>query len=255
MQGCNRGVYRTKFALGALLLLAVSGLHAENVLSLKRSTLNAVSVELSSEDAIAGFQFSVNTRGGISIQSFTSSERLQAAGISVFQHSVHDSTLNVVLLAPVRAALPKGTGTIGTIRFTTGGVPFVDTLRFFLTGIAVCNVNAQMLAISATPLTWSESQYSTSPAAITLEQNFPNPFNPSTTISYLLEHETPVRLAVYDITGREVALLVNQRQSAGRYSVQWNVQQGGRIPLSSGLYFAHLTAGSSTAVSKMVLAK
>lgn len=255
MQGRIRKLNRTTLAVGLSLMLTAGAAHAENVLTLKRSSSNTISLELSNDDPIAGFQFSINTRGGLGLESFIAAARLQGAGVSVFQYVENDSTLNVVLLAPVRASLPRGTGAIGVIQCSSGKSSAADTHRVFLSRVAVCNANAQMLDISDKPLSWSANQGSNSIATITLDQNFPNPFNPSTTISYCLERDSRVRLAVYDVTGREVALLIDQHQSAGRHSVQWNVLQGGRIALASGLYFAHLTAGGSTAVSKMVLAK
>ncbi len=88
------------------------------------------------------------------------------------------------------------------------------------------------------------------PATFSLSQNFPNPFNPSTAISYQLSAVSHVRLVVYDILGREVATLVNGRQDAGQHSVRWNASQ-----CASGLYFCRLTAGQFVQTRKMLLMK
>ncbi len=85
-----------------------------------------------------------------------------------------------------------------------------------------------------------------------LEQNYPNPFNPSTSIQYAVGSRQFVSLKVYDVLGREVATLVNEYKSAGRYSVEFTVKNE---QLSSGVYFYRLTAGSYSAVKKMVLLK
>ncbi len=58
-----------------------------------------------------------------------------------------------------------------------------------------------------------------------LDQNYPNPFNPSTTISYTLAKNTDVSLKIYDIMGQQVAQLVNQKQSAGVYNVQFDASR------------------------------
>jgi hypothetical protein len=71
-----------------------------------------------------------------------------------------------------------------------------------------------------------------------LFQNYPNPFNPVTTIRYTLPKSEFVTLKIYDILGREVAVLVNERQTAGSYSIRFDANQ-----LSSGLYFYKITAG------------
>ena len=88
------------------------------------------------------------------------------------------------------------------------------------------------------------------PASYSLSQNYPNPFNPTTQITYQLKNAQHVRLTVYDITGREVALLVNQMQSAGKHTVTF---QGDN--LSTGIYFYRLKAGNFSSTRKMILLK
>ena len=88
------------------------------------------------------------------------------------------------------------------------------------------------------------------PAQFTLEQNYPNPFNPSTVISYQLSVVSNVTLKVYDVLGREVETLINQRQAAGSYSVTFNA-----AGLPSGVYFYRLQTGTYTATKKLMLLK
>ncbi|MFZ1322094.1 MAG: T9SS type A sorting domain-containing protein, partial [Ignavibacteria bacterium] len=88
------------------------------------------------------------------------------------------------------------------------------------------------------------------PKNFKLENNYPNPFNPTTKIKFSLPSETNVKLAVYDITGREVSVLENQVLKAGVFEYQWNGSG-----LSSGVYFYKLTAGSFSQVKKMILSK
>lgn len=91
------------------------------------------------------------------------------------------------------------------------------------------------------------------PSEFALEQNYPNPFNPSTRITYSLPQQSNVRLTVYDITGREVRTLQAGFQLAGSYTVTWYGQDRFGRPAGSGVYFYRLTAGSYTAVNKMIL--
>ncbi|MFA6457630.1 MAG: endonuclease/exonuclease/phosphatase family protein [Bacteroidota bacterium] len=88
------------------------------------------------------------------------------------------------------------------------------------------------------------------PTSVRLYQNYPNPFNPSTIISYDLPATVDVSLKVYDILGREVAELVNTRQSAGTHEVTFDARR-----LSSGMYFYRLTAGNYSAIKKLMLLK
>ena len=93
------------------------------------------------------------------------------------------------------------------------------------------------------------------PKSFSLSQNAPNPFNPSTTIRYTLEEAADVRLAIYNILGQRVRVLLNASQTPGVHSVQWDGRDVlGRI-VSSGLYLYRLEAGENVAVRKMVFSK
>ena len=88
------------------------------------------------------------------------------------------------------------------------------------------------------------------PVRFSLDQNFPNPFNPATRIRYSITDEVNVSLVVYDILGREVAELVNEKQSAGEYELEFNASS-----LASGTYIYKLRAGDFVSVRKMTLVK
>ncbi|MGA7160858.1 MAG: SMP-30/gluconolactonase/LRE family protein [Bacteroidota bacterium] len=86
------------------------------------------------------------------------------------------------------------------------------------------------------------------PQSYRLYANYPNPFNPETTITFRLAVNSMVTLDVYDLLGREIALLVNDERAAGTHTVRWDASQ-----FSSGLYFYRLRAGSFDETKKMVL--
>ncbi len=83
-----------------------------------------------------------------------------------------------------------------------------------------------------------------------LNQNYPNPFNPSTTIAFALPTESNVTLKVYDVQGREVATLVNDRMDAGQHSVNFDASN-----IATGVYFYRIEAGSFQAIRRMMLVK
>ena len=89
-----------------------------------------------------------------------------------------------------------------------------------------------------------------SPTHFGLEQNYPNPFNPSTTITYELTNDSFVVLRVFDVLGREVRTLVNERESAGNHSVRFDATN-----LPSGVYFYRLEAGMYHETKKLLLLK
>ena len=83
-----------------------------------------------------------------------------------------------------------------------------------------------------------------------LEQNYPNPFNPSTNIKFSIPKSSDAKLSVFDITGKQVSVLVNKYLNAGEYAVDFNA-----LDLSSGIYFYTLSSGNYTETKKMILIK
>jgi len=98
--------------------------------------------------------------------------------------------------------------------------------------------------------TLEEMNYKIIPDKFILSQNYPNPFNPATTISYSLPKAGNVTLKVYDILGREVAVLVDENKSAGNYHAIWNASG-----VTSGIYFYRITSGTFTETKKLMLMK
>ena len=121
-----------------------------------------------------------------------------------------------------------------------------------------------LLAVSGTT---SVNETQINPANFVLDQNYPNPFNPSTIIKYTIPsvtlsgvEEFLVTLKVYDVLGNEIAILVNEEQTAGSYEVEFSAKGGSAsggnaYTLTSGIYFYELQAGSFVETKKMILMK
>ncbi|KXK44418.1 MAG: Cytochrome c554 [Chlorobi bacterium OLB5] len=88
------------------------------------------------------------------------------------------------------------------------------------------------------------------PSGYSLHQNFPNPFNPVTSIQFDLAAVTNVKLTVFDVLGKEVSVLINQQLDAGNHKITFNAEK-----LASGIYFYKLEAGSFNDIKKMTLVK
>ncbi len=96
----------------------------------------------------------------------------------------------------------------------------------------------------------------TRPAVFSLAANYPNPFNPQTTIQYALPQAADVGLTVYNVLGQPIRTLVAEHQAAGRYAVEWDATNDSGQSVSSGMYFYRLQAGGDfLAVQKMLLLK
>ena len=99
------------------------------------------------------------------------------------------------------------------------------------------------LAVSVKPPANKSLEYA-------LFQNYPNPFSSTTNIAYVLKEQTNVKLTVYDILGRRISVIVNERQKAGRYIIRFS-----GLNLASGAYFYRLETPNFEKVLKMILLK
>ena len=85
--------------------------------------------------------------------------------------------------------------------------------------------------------------------------NYPNPFNPVTTLQYVLPENAMVNIIIYDMMGRQVKTLVNGSQTVGYKSIQWNATNNAGQPVSAGIYLYTIQAGDFRQTKKMVLLK
>ncbi len=90
------------------------------------------------------------------------------------------------------------------------------------------------------------------PFSFQLLQNFPNPFNSHTTISYQLSQDELIHIAIYNLAGQKIANLVNEKQKAGRYTVKWDGRNDAGQPVASGVYFCRFLSSSFSATKKLI---
>ncbi len=93
------------------------------------------------------------------------------------------------------------------------------------------------------------------PLTFELAQNYPNPFNPTTHIQYQLPKASDVKLTVFNVLGKEIVTLVNQKQNAGTYQLTWDGTNNAGLQVSSGVYFYKIEAGDFTKINKMMFIK
>ncbi len=150
------------------------------------------------------------------------------------------------------------------LSFYNIGFDISDAEKWQLIDVPDVGHDHELMAIAAqnflldNPITSVNIRGASIPSDFILYQNYPNPFNPTTIIKYSIPSvvdakfapTTNVALQVYDILGREVALLVNAQQTAGNYEVEFNASQ-----LSSGIYYYRITYGGYALTKKLVLLK
>jgi hypothetical protein len=88
------------------------------------------------------------------------------------------------------------------------------------------------------------------PGKFSLEQNYPNPFNPETNIMFSIPERSFVKIKIFDVTGKQVELLLNENINAGTYEVKWNASMK-----PSGIYFYRIEAGNFSKTRKMSVIK
>jgi len=145
-------------------------------------------------------------------------------------------------------------------------LPAASFVRFYIQSSSAATVYFDNIRFSARPVIAGTGETTSltddpagtrSPSGYSLEQNFPNPFNPSTVIRFAVPAGGHVTLAVYDVLGNEVARLVDEDRQAGTYEVMFDAASGRGIrgALASGVYFYRLTAGDFTATRRLLLVK
>jgi len=145
----------------------------------------------------------------------------------------------------------SGDGVLAEITFTakTDGMFTPDML-----GVKeITVVNAGMLAENITA--GDPTSVSNVPKSFALGQNFPNPFNPTTTISFNMPQSGYVTMKVYDVLGRCVRTLASGEYSAGNYSIVWDATDDSGNNISAGVYFYTISAENYHATRRMMFIK
>jgi len=158
--------------------------------------------------------------------------------------------------------LVDGATTINTVSTYWAGKDRV-VAQFNLTGapgaqydIVVYNPGGASAAlIDAFQINGGPTAAADSPRQFALLPNYPNPFNPATTIRYRIASREHVELVVYDVTGAVVRTLVDETKPGGSYALDWDGRNDRGVAVSSGVYFYRINAGTFSDVRKMTLLK
>jgi hypothetical protein len=129
-----------------------------------------------------------------------------------------------------------------------------DTEYFYRVSYYANTLSEYSEVLSVT-LEWMDVDGAQLPTVYALHQNYPNPFNPVTKLSYDLPEDSFVNIIIYDVMGRKVKLLINDKQSAGYRSTLWDATNDNGEPVSAGMYIYMIRAGEFNRTKKMVLLK
>ncbi|MDE2725499.1 MAG: T9SS type A sorting domain-containing protein, partial [Gemmatimonadota bacterium] len=217
--------------------------------------LVAVDVSLANVAALVGYGFALNYETDkfefVSVAPADEDLLKSTGGETLFHHIVSDGQVTVA------NGLYNGTAVSGggdVVRFVFRVLrEFEDNARFEIAdGLVFDPSQLQNPAVVAGVL-----ELQSTPREFALHQNFPNPFNPDTTIKYDLAESADVTLQIYNVLGQVVRTLVaSEAQNAGRYQIRWNGMDDRGVPVSSGIYFYQISAdGKFSDVRKLMLLK
>ena len=217
--------------------------------------LVAVDVSLANVEALVGYGFALTYEADkfefVSVAPADEDLLKSTGGETLFHHVVADGQITVA------NGLYNGTAVSGggdVVRFVFRVLhEFEDIARFEIAdGLVFDPSQLQNPAVVAGVL-----ELQSTPREFALHQNFPNPFNPDTTIKYDLAESADITLQIYNVLGQVVRTLVaSEAQNAGRYQIRWNGMDDRGVPVSSGIYFYQISAeGKFHDVRKLMLLK
>ena len=216
--------------------------------------LVAVDVSLANVEALIGYGFALNYDADkfefVSVASADEDLLTSTGGETLFHHVVADGQISVAT-GMYNGTAVSGGGDIVQFVFRVL-YEFEDNARFEIAdGLVFDPSQLQNPAVVAGVL-----ELQSTPREFALHQNFPNPFNPDTTIKYDLSESADVTLQIYNVLGQVVRTLVaSEAQNAGRYQIRWNGMDDRGVSVSSGIYFYRISAGEFQNVRKLMLLK
>ncbi len=211
-----------------------------------------VASDFASVNGIAGGLF---TAEGIVSNTVSIGGVLQGTPDMFFVYELTESgSAFMRLLPPTSGTITPGNSTNLTVRLY--GVEGDTTFS----GSIVINSNDPVNPVTIIPVSLEVGPVGIGdlealPTTYDVSRNYPNPFNPTTTINYQLPKADDVKLVIYNVLGQRVRTLVNGRVEPGRYKVVWNGRNEAGVQVSSGIYIYRFEAGDFRRVHKMIMLK
>ena len=291
----KKETYLIAGALGALLVLGLSGLLAQEAITLINPSFEEPGIEERNWDNIPGWSLDQEAiDSGVSVGNPVATDGTGTAWLDsddgvlwqLTDYTIQEGDV-ITLMADVRNSWQTTTfdlfiyyddnGTRVPVVTTTGDFEgFVDDFltTFSVTftaasapdavgkklGVAIQNTSIpnSFIEIDNFRLTKETTSVETAdylPGSFVLGQNYPNPFNPVTTIEYKIAESAVVEIGIYNLMGELITTLVNEQQPEGFHSVQWNGRDNSGNEVASGIYIIRMVSGSFTGERKMMLAR
>ena len=256
-----------------LTLMVAGSLFAANTLSVSSVAEGAdgtvdITLGYNFDVDVAGFQFDLLSDGHFSVSAAAGGDA-EANGFMISTNA----TGTVIGFSLAGTTIPAGSGDFlvisGTTEAAAGTIVVLNAIEDCDsdgnpqcdgddTRMVLSDSNAQALESSFLSSAWTVGDNTLGneqPLEFTLSANYPNPFNPSTTIDYSIATASDVSIVVYDMMGREVKTLVADFATPGSYSVVWDAKNNEGMSVSAGMYVYKMISGNFVEVNKMLLVK
>ncbi|MDZ7362986.1 MAG: SBBP repeat-containing protein [candidate division KSB1 bacterium] len=209
---------------------------------------NAVGFSLGFDPAVVTFKNAILDSGA------------SGATLHVNSGQAANGFLGIALALPAGQTFAAGTRQLAKVNFSvhpnasTASTPIEFKDQPISREVVDANGNV-LLATWTAVLTAVHTRANEAPTSFELGANLPNPFNPSTVITYALPRAVDVKLEIFDLLGRRVRTLVDQRQPAGRYAITWDGRNEKGEVVTSGVYLYQLHAGNFVQTRRMALVR
>ncbi len=265
------------------IFLSFGFVNAQGTVTILGGTFNADSVGYSftvpievtgitPQDLITGYSFDISYPNGLQLDNVEVANTITpSTGADAYQTALNKTFAQQVRFAAAggqnQITLPQGqtSGILANLIFkvnsnvSNGQIEFTEfNANTTPNGFIFNSGSAPTALINGTidvTLVGIEDENNSLPKSFSLSQNFPNPFNPSTTIQFALPVSEFVSLKIYNLLGQEVNQLVNENFNAGFHNVKWNGLDKNNNPVSSGVYLYKIEAGSFVSIKKAVYLK
>jgi hypothetical protein len=201
-------------------------------------------VSVSADDVQNLMGFALNLTYDTDALEFVENSVNGAVGLQITRNIVEDEYIHI-------ADMFIGEQFSGTVTLGFKVKGSYDELSFEIpNGSVFTGENYEEMGINSV-----ESTYKVAPSVYALSKNYPNPFNPTTTIDYSIPQAGNVELVIYNTAGQKIRTLINQMQDASFYKVVWDGRDESGQSVASGIYFYRLVAGNFSKIEKMTLIK
>jgi hypothetical protein len=242
----------------AVLLLA-SPLWAANRVSTaldKNNATEPMSLNIENDQALGGIALAIKFA---EVGSDVMLTKVDFAGTRIenveLKEAIVDNEKKTLLIyaIPLQNQIEAGNAPIARLTFSgKGEVKFEPTTIAKQEGISLVSTDAKELSYDTD---FSMVAGRPMPTSFAVSQNYPNPFNASTVIRYSLPENAKVKIEIFNILGQKVRTLVDEFQTAGYKTIQWNGTNAGNQTVASGVYFYKIDMGKRSEVKQMTMLK